>query len=164
MGALVAAAFDLSVHIRTDDFARFLVSGWIDPWRADSAHQNDVQGAAAAAAAIQFAVGGYTVVFDGHFFPEGIEGMVQMCQQRAVPVHYAVLRADLNTCLARAAQRGPGAGRFTFDAKRLTQLHARFADLGVYEAHTIEASRAAQEVAETVLTAFARGRLEAHPR
>ena len=160
----MAAAFDLSVHISTDDFARFLVGGWIDPWRADSAHQNDVKGAAVAAAAIQFAVGGYTVVVDGHIFPEGLEGMVLMGQQRAVPVHYAVLRADLDTCLARAAQRGPGAGRFTFDAKRLTQLHARFADLGVYEANTIEASAAAREVADTVLTAFARGRLEAHPR
>ena len=160
----MAAAFDLSVHIRTDDFARFFVGGWIDAWRPESAHQNDVKGAAVTAAAIQFAVGGYTVVFDGHFFPEGLEGMVRMCQPRAVPVHYAVLRVDLDTCMARAAQRGPGAAQFTFDATRLTQLHARFAHLGVYEAHTIDASPAAQDVADTVLTAFARGRLEAHPR
>ena len=115
VGRLVAAAIDPSVHIGIDDFWPFFVSGLIDPSLPDAAHQNHVLGAAVAAAAIQFAAGGYTVVLDGHLFPEGIEGMAPMCDARAVPLHYAVLRTDLETCIARAAQRDVGTGRFTSD-------------------------------------------------
>jgi energy-coupling factor transporter ATP-binding protein EcfA2 len=106
IGRMLAGVFDLSVHIRADDFMPLVVNGWIDPSLPDAEHQNHVMGGAIAAAAIQFAVGGYIVVFDGTLFPEGLEGMAQMCRRRAVAVHYAVLRPDLETCRARAAQRG----------------------------------------------------------
>jgi hypothetical protein len=151
---LVAAGFHPSVHIRVDDFFPFIVNGLIEPWLPDSAHQNHVLGAAAASAAIQFASGGYTVIFDGHLFPDGVEGMAQMCKARGVPLHYVVLRPDLATCVARARE---GAG--SVDQERFAELHARFADLGEREAKVIDASPAAEVVAEAVLTAFTSGTL-----
>jgi len=155
----VAAAFDPSVHIRADEFLPFVAKGWIEPWLPESAHQNDVIGAAIAAAAIQFAVGGYTVVVDGVFFPDGVEGMGRMCLVRGVALHYAVLRADLETCMQRATQRGFGTGRFTFDREQFALLHARFADLGTYETHVVDALTSPEAVAEAVLAAFGDGRL-----
>jgi len=100
---LVAAAFELSVHIRTDDFTPFVVNGRVDPWLPASAHQSDVLGGAVAAAGMQFAEGGYTVVLDGHWFTEGLDGLAQMGTRRGVPVHYAVLRVTPTT-----SRRSPG--------------------------------------------------------
>jgi hypothetical protein len=60
-----------------------------------------------AAAAAQLAVGGYTVILDGTMFPDGVDGMAEICGRRGVPVHYAVLRATLAACLERATHRDP---------------------------------------------------------
>jgi hypothetical protein len=152
---MVAAALDPSVCFRVDDFMTWIVNGWVEPGLSESAHQNRVLGAAAAAAAIQFACGGYTVVLDGTFFPDGAEGMSQMCRPRAVPLHYAVLRPDLATCQARVARRGSGDP----DDPQFARLHARFADLGDREVNVVEASNSPQQVVGAVLAAFASGRL-----
>lgn len=156
VGRRVAGAFDPSVHIRADDFWPCIVSGWVEPWLPESAHQNDVFGGALAAAAMQFAQGGYTVVVDGHVFPEGLEGLAEACKLRGVPLHYAVLRTDLATCLSRMTQRRPGD---TDDRASLARLHARFADLDDHEANVIDASAAPEEVAEALLSAFTARRL-----
>ncbi|HEX8771819.1 MAG TPA: hypothetical protein VF711_13720, partial [Acidimicrobiales bacterium] len=107
VGRLVAASFALSAHIKTDDFTPFFLNGWVAPWLPESEHQNHVHGAAVAAAAMEFAEGGYTVVLDGHIFPDGLDGLTPRSARRAVPLHYAVLRTDLATCLNRARQRRP---------------------------------------------------------
>jgi predicted kinase len=155
IGRLVATAFDSSVQIRADDLMLSIVKGWVEPWLPESAHQNHVVGAAVAAAAIQFAEGGYTVVLDGTFFPDGVAGMSQMCAPRGAHVHYAVLRPDLPTCRSRVNQRGSGDP----DDPQFARLHRRFEDLGNREANVIEASGSPQEVAEAVLSAFASGSL-----
>lgn len=116
VGRLIAASFDKSVHIQIDAFMRFITNGWVDPWLSESASQNEVVGVSAAASAIQFALGGYTVVVDGHLFPEGAEGMAQLCRRRGIALHYAVLRSDLETCERRASPRGLGEGQFQADA------------------------------------------------
>jgi hypothetical protein len=53
-----------SMYVPIDDFTRFVVNGWVEPWLPESAHQNEVLGGAVVAAAMQFADGGYTVVVD----------------------------------------------------------------------------------------------------
>jgi hypothetical protein len=58
-----------SMYVPIDDFTRFVVNGWVEPWLPESAHQNEVLGGVVVAAAMQFADGGYTVVVDGHVFP-----------------------------------------------------------------------------------------------
>ena len=160
---LLAAAFAQSVHIRSDDFMPFIANGWVEPWLPEAAHQNAVMGAAVASAATQFAVGGYTVILDGHWFPAGVRGVVEICARRGVRVHCAVLRSDLSTCLARVAQRQsapvrPWPPEATSEAA-LSSLHSRFEDLGDCEANVIDASGTPEEVAAAVLSAFSSGRL-----
>ena len=160
VGRLVAATFDLSVHIQADHFMSFVASGWVEPQLADAAHQNHVLGGAVAAAALQFATGGYAVVLDGHIFPEGLDGLAQHSASRGVTAHYAVLRPDLATCLTRAQQRRRGDPE---DLESFTRLYARFADLGDHEANVIDATGPPDEVAAAVLAAFSTGRLEVTP-
>jgi predicted kinase len=155
---LVAAAFPASVHVRVDDFTRFTVNGWEGLWRPEGAHQNHVFGGAAASAAMTFAEGGYTATFDGHLFPEGLRGLAEACRRREVPLHYAVLRPDLEVCIARAAARDGAV-----DRDGLVQQHERFGDLGPFEAHAVDATGTSHEVAETVLDAFRAGRLVVPP-
>jgi predicted kinase len=157
VGRLVAATFDLSAHIQTDHFMSFLASGWVEPHLADAAHQNHVLGGAVAAAALQFATGGYAVVLDGHIFPEGLDGLAHHSARRGVTLHYAVLRPDLATCLTRVQQRRPGDPE---DRASFTRLHARFADLGDHEANVIDATGPPDDVAARVLAAFSTRHLE----
>jgi predicted kinase len=153
---LVAAAHEKSAHVRGDDIMLFVVSGWVEPWLPESAHQNEVIGGAMAATAIQFAEGGYTVVLDGHLFPDSLEGLAPACQRRGVPLHYAVLRADLATCLERATSRATGEPP---DQTSFAELHGRFMDLGEHEANVVDATGPPDEVAAAVLAAFHSGRV-----
>jgi tRNA uridine 5-carbamoylmethylation protein Kti12 len=154
---LVAATLDeKSTHVRIDDFTRFVVNGWVEPWLPESAHQNEVLGGAVAVAAMQFAQGGYTVVVDGHVFLDSLEELARACLRREVPLHYAVLRCDLGTCLERATNASIGERP---NPARFADLHARFDELGEHERNVVEATGKPDEVAAAVLAAFRSGRL-----
>jgi predicted kinase len=155
VGRLVATAFDPSVHIQMDDFTPFVVNGWVEPSSPEAAHQNHVLGGAVAVAAMNFAYGGYTVVLDGHVFPEGLDRLAQECSRRGLPLHYAVLRTDLATCVGRVTQRHPGDA----DPESLARQHSRFFDLGDHEAKVIDASGTPEAVAAALLSALAARRL-----
>lgn len=160
VGRLVAATFERSAHVQTDLFMSFVASGWVEPHLAEAVHQNHVLGGAVAAAALQFATGGYTIVVDGHIFPEGLDGLAHHSARRGVTLHYAVLRPDLATCLTRVQQRRHGDPE---DLESFTRLHARFADLGDHEANVIDATRPPDEVAAAMVAAFSTRRLEVTP-
>jgi len=160
VGRVLAATFDRSVHIQADHLMFSVVSGWIEPWLPEAAHQNAVLGGAIAAAALQFAQGGYAVVLDGDFFPEALDELAPWASRHDVPLHYAVLRPDLSTCLARVRQRRSGDPE-DFDA--FAQLHTRFEKLGEREPNVVDASGTPEEVAEAVLDAFRSGRLQVRP-
>ena len=152
---LVAATFDPSAHIRIDAFMPFVVNGWIEPWLPESARQNHILGGAVAAAAMQFAEGGYTVVLDGHVFPDALTELAGACLRRGIPLHYAVLRCDLATCVTRARQRDG----VDHDPEPFAHQHARFTNLGEHEAHVVDASGAAEDVVAAVRSAFMEERL-----
>ena len=122
----------------------------------EGARRYETVGAAAAAAAAQFALGGYTVFLDSPMFPDGAEGVAQICGRRDVRVHYAVLRAGVDTCLERSWRRDLSDPP---DVQEFRSLHAKFVDLGHCEAHAVDASGPAQQVASAVLSAFRDGRL-----
>lgn len=143
-----------SVLLSADAFAGFIANGFIEQWRDEAAHQNEILGVVIAVAAMQFAEGGYTVLLDGHTFPEGFDEIAAVCRARRVPAHYVVLRADADTCRDRAASRGP-----IPDGRLLDELHARFEDLGPYEAHAVDANPPADLVAAEVLRALTVGDL-----
>jgi predicted kinase len=153
---LLAESFDSSVHIPVDVVLRLFDDPFPDPATPEGAHRYEVGGAAVAATAAQFALGGYTVILDGPIFPDGADGVAEICGRRGVSVHYAVLRTDLTTCLERARRRDP-AGPPDLDG--LTALHAKFVELGDSEAHGVDASGTAQQVVADVLLAFNSGRL-----
>jgi predicted kinase len=153
---LLAESLRPSVHLPVDLLLRLFDDPFPDASGPYGAQRHRVVGAAAAAASAQFALGGYTVILDSPIFPAGAEGVAEICGRHGVEVHYAVLRADLGTCLERSQQRGSG-GPPDVDDFRL--LHARFLDLDQYERHVIDASGPAEQVAEAVLGGFRSGRL-----
>ncbi len=153
---LLCGCLDSSIKLPADVFLRFFDDPFPDPAAPDSAHRYEVVGTALAAAAAQFALGGYTVILDGTVFPNGVDGMAEICEHRGVSVHYAVLRTRLSTCLKRATRRDR-AGPPDLDAFKA--LHARFMDLGEREANLIDADGDAEQVAASVLSAFQSGRL-----
>lgn len=147
----VAAALERSAHLQADHFTAFVVNDL-----ADTEARHEVVGGAIGAAAIQFAVGGYTVVLDGTFFPGGVAGLAVWAARRGVGVHYAVLRPDLETCRERAQRRS---ATDPDDLEAFDRLHARFADLGNGEGHVVDHTGAPEVVAAAVLAVFASGAL-----
>lgn len=146
----VAAAFDRSALVRADEFADMVVRGFVDPWRPEAAHQNAMLGAAMASAAAQLAGGGYTTVVDGSVFPDGARGFATICGRHGVTVQYVVLRASLQTCRERVAGRGTPPP----DDERFAALHDRYADLGEYEVHVVEARAPIAAVCDTVVSSL----------
>ena len=156
---LVAAAFQDGVHVRIDDFTRFIVNGCVDPWLPEAAHQNRAVGGAVLAAATHFAHDGYSVVVDGIVLPDSLEELCRAFLHRTVPLHYAVLRCDLGTCSERVTRRDPAE---PLDPATIAQLHARFDNLGAHERHVIDVSGTPDEAAAAVLEALQAGRLVAN--
>ena len=153
VGRLVAESFERGVHVRMDDFWPLIVRGWVDPNLPAAAHQNHVLGGAAARAAMTFAAGGYAVVLDGFVRPDALPMLGSACKTRGIPLHFAVLRAELATCVARVEQRDGGVS----DMDDLVRLHSWYVDLGEFEINVVEASGAPETVAEAVLSAVAAG-------
>lgn len=158
---LLAEAVSPSVHLPIDLFLRLFDDPFPDPVSEEGAQRYETVGAAAAAAAAQFALGGYTVILDSPMFPEGAEGVAIICGRGDVRVHYTVLRAGLETCLERSWRRD-ATGPPDLDAFR--SLHGKFVYLDHREAHAIDASGPAQQVADAVLSAFSDGRLAIEQR
>jgi hypothetical protein len=92
---LVAATFDRSVHLQSDDLMASVVSGWVDPNLPEAEQQNEAIGAALAVSAMRLADDGYTTVVDGYLFPVGVAGLAAACTARRLSCHYVVLTADL---------------------------------------------------------------------
>jgi predicted kinase len=159
VSGLIAAEFDRSVHLNTDDFMASVVSGWVDPNLPAAEQQNEAVGAAFAVSAMSFAEGGYTTVVDGYLFPDGVSGLAAACTERGLSCHYVVLTADLDTCWARASGRGEG--RWSLEFQPFAATHEKFGGLDVDARHLVEATGSPESVRDAVLSAFRAGRLVA---
>ena len=159
----VSASFDLGVRVSIDDVERLIVAGRVEQASPGADHQNHVVGGAVFAAATQFAVGGYSTVIDGVIFPDVLPGLALACAPRGIELHYVVLRAEFDVCLDRVARRNVECG-FETDAAALRQLWERFAGLGEFEAHVVDASDPPAAVAAAVLASYRRGRLRVFAR
>ena len=130
----LAAASERSVVMPTDDLYTWIARGHIEPWRAESYHQNTTIFSVAAAAADRFADGGYDVVVDG------VLGMWGLDVWRALdrPVSYAVLLPTRAVARQRAIDRGEHALK---DHDVVDMMHAAFAaHLDGYERHVIDST------------------------
>jgi hypothetical protein len=84
-----------------------------------------------------------------------------LCGGLGVGVHYAVLRADFDTCVERSRRRDPTGPA---DLDGFTSLHRKFVDLGHREAHAIDTSDRGPRVSNAVLSAFREGLLVVEQR
>ncbi|MHA7284480.1 AAA family ATPase [Arthrobacter sp. TMS2-4] len=146
----VAATYPKAVHLHTDDFWRYIVSGHIAPYLPDSDSQNQTVVRALAATAFTFADGGYTVVVDGVVGPWMLDHYQQVAQEHLeVALHYVVLRPSRAVSLTRAQQRN--APDALVEEAPILSLYDQFTDLGSYESHVLDTTeQTVEETAEAV--------------
>jgi tRNA uridine 5-carbamoylmethylation protein Kti12 len=95
-----------AVHIESDRFFQFIRSGFVEPWKPESAEQNEVVMRVVAGATAAYASAGYFTIVDGIVLPRFFfEPLRDALYEAGHEVAYAVLRAPLDVCVARAALR-----------------------------------------------------------
>ena len=143
----VAAMRPHAVHLHTDDFWGFIVSGGILPYLPDADRQNHTVLDAIAAAAVAYAKGGYEVVADGVVGPWMLDHYTRAAAAPpGIPLRYVVLRPGLEVTLRRAlARTAPDA---LTDGDVVTDLWHKFSQLGELESHAIDTS--SLDLGETV--------------
>jgi hypothetical protein len=133
---LLAANEERAVHIESDRFYDFIQSGYVEPWRPESREQNLVVANAIAAAAAGYADGGCFTIVEGIVLPAwSLQPIRESVREAGHGAAYAVLRAPLSVCLARASTRAEGT---LADTGVIEALWHQFADLGPLEGHAIE--------------------------
>jgi len=141
VGAIIASESPLSACIHSDWFWTIIVNGHIPPWeRAADAQNRSVTGAAAAAG-VRMANAGFTVVLDGIIGPWHFEPLREELAQCTAPVHYVVLRPDVDTCLARARGRvleSPQHRDALTEEGPIRHMWDQFQDLGPIEEFVID--------------------------
>jgi predicted kinase len=156
---LLAEGAACSVHVESDRFFQFIRSGFVEPWRKESQEQNTTVMRIVAGAAAGYTDAGYATIVDGIISPRWFfEPLRDALRAAGHEVAYAVLRAPLEVCVARAATREGDAE--LADRSVIEQLWADFADLGPLERHAIEIEgMSAEQVAAELAGRFSRGEL-----
>lgn len=124
-----------TVHIHTDSFYVWIRKGFVLPYLPEAAQQNEVVTRVMVDAACAYARGGYDVFLDGILGPWILEPFVNASRRKGHELSYIVLRPDLRTCLARAAERE---GRQLKDVTAIEGLYDAFTTLGPLEAHVVD--------------------------
>jgi hypothetical protein len=132
------------------------VSGYLEPWKAESHEQNTLVMRIAGDVAVSYRRAGYMVIIDGIVIPGWFfEPLRDSISSAGFDVAYAVLRPSLAGAVERAASRP--SSRLS-DSAVVEQLWSGFSDLGPLERHVIEIPE--QQTAEQTAELVAR-RLEA---
>lgn len=118
---LLAETSSPSALVVGDAFFGFLRAGYVEPWRAEAAAQNETVIRAAATAAGAFVAGGYATIYDGVIGPWLIEAFARAANVRRL--HYVILLPAEERCVRRALARSEDSLR---DADAIRQLHREF--------------------------------------
>jgi hypothetical protein len=150
-----------AVHLHSDDFYRYIRSGYVEPYRPEAHEQNRVVVGVLAGAALGYAAGGYLVLLDGIIGPWFLGPFRDGAEDAGGPLHYVVLRPGLVQTLRRARGRpGPGLR----DSGPVRALHRQFSQLGDLEEHVLDTSRlTAEQTIGAVGAAMDAGRLRLLP-
>jgi RecA/RadA recombinase len=133
----LAASSRLGVHLAGDQVFHWVAGGYVPPWMPGTSRQNRTVISAIAAAAVQFADGGYDVFVDGIVGPWFLPHWLQVAG-RGRPTHYLVLRPSRQTAALRATgRRAPGD---LVDPHPVAAMFDAFEDLGCFEAHVLDSS------------------------
>jgi tRNA uridine 5-carbamoylmethylation protein Kti12 len=136
---LLAERSERAVHVESDHFFRFIRSGYVEPWKRESAAQNDVVMRIVAGAAGAYATAGYFTIIDGIVLPRfRFEPLRDALREAGHAVAYAVLRAPLDVCVARAGARD---SQPLADPRVVERLWHDFADLGPLSPHAVDVDR-----------------------
>jgi len=156
--AALAETSARSVHLHTDDFWAYIVSGGIAPYLPEADAQNHTVVEVIAGAAFAYAEGGFDVVVDGVVGPWMLDHYRRAAERRAdLPLHYIVLRPGRDETLARA--QGRTAPEALVDEGPILSLWDQFADLGELEGHVIDTSgQAPADTLDALSAAVASGR------
>lgn len=167
---LLADALDPAVHLPADEFWRFIRSGYVAPWRAESQAQNAIVIDAVSSGATIYAAGGYHVVLDGIIGPWFLNRLLARARTDQVDVHYVVLRPERTVAARRILGRPEDelSGRHQAiaaerpdDPGPVAQMYREFSALGPYERHVIDSSAmSAEETAQIVQRLVAIGHLQ----
>lgn len=138
------------VHLHADDFWHFIGYGAIAPYLPEAHRQNGIVIDVLAAAAERYARGNYFVIVDGILGP----WFLQPFRAMAMPVHYIVLRPQLEVALQRCRDRG---GDTLTDPGHITALHEQLSSLGDLERHVLRTegqgpAQTTSEVAKALLS------------
>jgi tRNA uridine 5-carbamoylmethylation protein Kti12 len=148
---VLAERSERAVHLESDRFFDFIRSGFVEPWRRESAEQNEVVMRIVAGAAGAYAAAGYFTIVDGIVLPRFFfEPLRDALHAAGHPVAYAVLRAPLDVCIARAAARD---SQPPADPEVVERLWHDFADLGPLASHAVDVDTEDPQVAAEVLEA-----------
>ena len=148
---VLAERSERAVHIESDRFFQFIRSGFVEPWRPESAEQNEVVMRVVAGAAAAYASAGYFTIVDGIVLPRFFfEPLRDALREAGHEVAYAVLRAPLDVCLARAGSRD---SQPLADPHVVERLWRDFADLGPLSAHAIDVDAQDPQAAADLLAA-----------
>lgn len=133
---VLAERSERTVHVESDRFFDFIRSGFVEPWRRESAEQNEVVMRIVAGAAAAYASAGYFTIIDGIVLPSFFfEPLRDSIRQAGHAVAYAVLRAPLDVCVARARSRD---SQPLADPRVVERLWHDFADPGPLSAHAVD--------------------------
>ncbi len=147
-----------AVHLESDSFFRFIQAGYVEPWRRESHAQNQVVMRIVAQASAGYAAAGYFTIIDGIVIPDWfLDPLRSALHDAGLEVAYAVLRAPLATCLARARNREREP---LSDPSVIERLWLSFSDLGALEERAIDLTNESPEaVAEALAHRLADGSL-----
>jgi predicted kinase len=126
------------VHLHADDFWHFIKHGAVAPYLPEAHEQNRVVVDVLARAAEGYARSGYFVVVDGIIGP----WFLQPFKERAVPLHYVVLRPPLGVAIQRCRERG---GDTLTDPVHIAALHRQLSSLGELERHVLQSDGDSRE-------------------
>jgi len=148
--ALAKASAAPAVHMHTDDFYTAIRKGFILPWLPESLQQNTTVTRAIAAAAVEYAKGGYEVLLDGVVGPWFLDIYRQLASPADIALDFVALRPDAPTAVARARDRQDAP-----IADYPMNMIDGFADLGPFEPHVIDTTSLS---VEAVMAAICEGR------
>jgi len=156
---IVAERFARAVHVESDAFYYWIRAGFIPPWKPEARAQNASVIRIVASVAAGYTREGYFTVVDGIVLPRRfLPPLRDALHAAGHDVAYAVLRAPLDVCVARAANR---AEHPLGDADAIERMWDQFSDLGAFEPHAIEtASTSPGEVADIIVRRLGDGALD----
>lgn len=125
-----------AVHLHTDDFWHYIVSGSIPPYLPESDQQNQTVMHVISGAAHTYATGGFMTVVDGIVGPWMLEAFRAGRSESSPRLRYVVLRPSRSEALRRAQSRtAPDA---LVDEGPILTMWDQFANLGELECHVID--------------------------